>query len=324
MRTSQLELAGWRRLTDFRFVFRIVSLIFVIVAASIACVVAWTMMPALGVMLALPLVLAALFDRSAFTAWALQGIVFLAFVVARVWADETGIAWKGQYVADWDAALLVGSNPTAVLQRIARAEWVDVAASWTYISFFVVPTLIAMGLWWRGKGFRDFVVASAIVHAFAIILHYLVPTIPPWMASAMGIIEPIDRIFMDVMMPAAPQVLEAGYRASANDVAAMPSVHMAITTIAALAAVRLGRVAGVFGWIYAAIMLFAITYLGEHYIVDGIAGAAVAVIGWYVAPSVANWIFSANPDRISLPSRLPYPASQIAKGRPLRRQEADA
>lgn len=312
MRTTEFGLARRRRPIDLRFVFRIISLIFVIVAAAIGCIVAWTMMPPLGVMLALPLVLAALFDRSAFTAWALQVMVFFAFILARVWADETGIAWKGHYVASWDAALFLGSNPTAVLQDIARAKWVDVAACWTYISFFVVPTLVAMGLWWRGKGFRDFIVASAMIHTIALIVHYLVPTIPPWMASAMGIIEPIDRIFLDVMAPAAPQIMEAGYRASANDVAAMPSVHMAITTLAALAAMRLGQSAGIMGWIYAMIMLFSITYLGEHYIVDGIAGAIVAGVAWRYAPHVTRWVFSPRLERLPLASRLASPAPQIS------------
>jgi membrane-associated phospholipid phosphatase len=303
---------GESRAPDLRFVFRSVSLAFVVLAAVIACVVAWTLTPALGVMLALPLVLAALLDRSAFTAWALQGIVFLVFIIARVWADETGIAWKGGYAAAWDELLGLGRNPTAILQQSIRQPWIDIVACWTYISFFVVPTLVAMGLWWRGKGFRDFVVASAVVHGIAIIVHYAVPTIPPWMASATGLIEPIDRIFMDVMLPSAPQIMEAGYRASANDVAAMPSVHMAITTIAALAAMRVGKAAAVAGWLYAALMLFSITYLGEHYIVDALAGMVVALVAWRLAPAGAAWLF-ARPARSPLVSRLPDPTGKVAK-----------
>jgi membrane-associated phospholipid phosphatase len=33
-------------------------------------------------------------------------------------------------------------------------------------------------------------------------------------------------------------------------------------------------------WVYSLAMLFAITYLGEHYAVDGVVGAAIAWGGW--------------------------------------------
>jgi membrane-associated phospholipid phosphatase len=302
------------RSLDVRFVFRSVTTAFVVIAATIACYVAWTMTPALGVMLALPLVLSAVLDRSALGAWAFRGFVVLVFIILRTGADETSIRWQGEYVAEWDALIAFGSNPTAVLQNALRHPWLDAVASWTYISFFVFPTLVALAVWWRGKRFQDFVVASAIVHAIAIIVHYAVPTIPPWMASASGMIEPINRIFMDVMLPSAPQIMEAGYRASANDVAAMPSVHMAIATLAALAAMRLGKAIGIAVWAYAALMLFSITYLGEHYVVDGLAGIVVAIVAWRLAPPVANRMFPPRPSSLHpAGSRLPDPASQIAQ-----------
>jgi membrane-associated phospholipid phosphatase len=36
----------------------------------------------------------------------------------------------------------------------------------------------------------------------------------------------------------------------------------------------------VIGWLYAAVMAFALVYLGEHYVVDIIAGVALAVVAW--------------------------------------------
>ena len=88
-----------------------------------------------------------------------------------------------------------------------------------------------------------------------------------------------------------PQIMDAGYQASANDVAAMPSVHMAITVVAALGLARFGRAGAVAGWTYAALMLFSIVYLGEHWVIDEIAGLIVALIAWRVAAPVAAGIF---------------------------------
>jgi membrane-associated phospholipid phosphatase len=219
-----------------------------------------------------------------------------------------------------DRVLGLGSNPTAILQHYLRYPWVDIVTIGTYVSFFIVPTLVALALWWRRLDFRDFVAASAIVHVISLIVHYALPTVPPWLASANGLIEPIQRIFVDGLQPSAPLIVEAGYRASSNDVAAMPSVHMAITVLAALASARFGSAARAAGYTYVAIMLFSITYLGEHYIVDGLAGVAIAVIAWRMAPPLAKFLFpewarreSLAVSAVSAGSRLPDPAGQVAE-----------
>jgi membrane-associated phospholipid phosphatase len=218
-----------------------------------------------------------------------------------------------------DMVLGLGRNPTALFQAYLRSSWLDVFTSWMYVSFFVVPSLVAMTLWLRRRGFRDYVAAFAIVHGISLAVHYALPTIPPWMASASGMIEPIERIFLDVMHPSAPQIMDAGYLTSSNDVAAMPSVHMAITTLAALGLARLGKAAAIAGGTYAALMLFSITYLGEHYIIDGVAGIVVAVLAWRVARPVANWMFGNTTQRASrlhaesTSSGFPDPAGQVAE-----------
>ncbi|HEX7241733.1 MAG TPA: phosphatase PAP2 family protein, partial [Longimicrobiaceae bacterium] len=71
--------------------------------------------------------------------------------------------------------------------------------------------------------------------------------------------------------------------AAANDVAAMPSLHMAAAYMAALGLRRAGRVAGTLGALYAACMAFTLAYLGEHYLVDEAAGVALAVLSWGAA-----------------------------------------
>ena len=61
-----------------------------------------------------------------------------------------------------------------------------------------------------------------------------------------------------------------------NPLAAMPSLHFATSVTAAHVLADTGRVAGVLGWTYAATLGTALVYLGEHYVVDLLAGAALA------------------------------------------------
>jgi membrane-associated phospholipid phosphatase len=55
---------------------------------------------------------------------------------------------------------------------------------------------------------------------------------------------------------------------------------MAVPLIIAFMAWRLHPVAGAVAFFYAAAMAFALVYLGEHYVVDLLAGLLVAVVVW--------------------------------------------
>ena len=60
-----------------------------------------------------------------------------------------------------------------------------------------------------------------------------------------------------------------------NPLAAMPSLHFATSVMAALLLAEVGPVAGALGFGYAATLGFALVYLGEHYAVDLLGGAAL-------------------------------------------------
>jgi membrane-associated phospholipid phosphatase len=60
-----------------------------------------------------------------------------------------------------------------------------------------------------------------------------------------------------------------------NPLAAMPSLHFATSLMAALLLAEAGPIAGALGASYAATLGFALVYLGEHYVVDLLAGAAL-------------------------------------------------
>ena len=57
-----------------------------------------------------------------------------------------------------------------------------------------------------------------------------------------------------------------------NPLAAMPSLHFATSVMAAHVLSDAGPVQGTLGWSYALALGFALVYLGEHYVVDLLAG----------------------------------------------------
>jgi PAP2 superfamily len=60
-----------------------------------------------------------------------------------------------------------------------------------------------------------------------------------------------------------------------NPLAAMPSLHFATSVMAAQLLTETGPVAGALGWAYASTLGLALVYLGEHYAIDLLAGAAL-------------------------------------------------
>ena len=57
-----------------------------------------------------------------------------------------------------------------------------------------------------------------------------------------------------------------------NPWAAMPSLHFGASVLAAILLSESSRTAGAVGWTYAGVLGFALVYLGEHYVVDLLAG----------------------------------------------------
>jgi hypothetical protein len=62
---------------------------------------------------------------------------------------------------------------------------------------------------------------------------------------------------------------------NSNPWAAMPSLHFATSLMAAIHLAEIGPVPGALGWAYAGTLAFALIYLGEHYVTDLAAGAAL-------------------------------------------------
>jgi membrane-associated phospholipid phosphatase len=113
-----------------------------------------------------------------------------------------------------------------------------------------------------------------------------VPMAPPWLASQRGYITP------DVLRVTSRSWTDIGLNFSehqvgpyANVVAAMPSIHTATAALISLYAIL--RLRSAWRWaslLYLAAMCFSLTYFGEHYVVDEIAGialAAVVLVFWW-------------------------------------------
>ena len=102
-----------------------------------------------------------------------------------------------------------------------------------------------------------------------------VPTAPPWWAAANGYTgdDRIQRRMLAVGEETFGRAWPKMYNAiDGNPWAAMPSLHFGASVLAAILLSESSRTAGAVGWTYAGVLGFALVYLGEHYVVDLLAG----------------------------------------------------
>ena len=219
-----------------------------------------------------------------------------ALLFGQLWffADETGVPVRFSYAIDLERLIFAGEVPTAWLQERLYHPGERGPLDWTlvvvYTSYFFAPHLVALLVWRRSAStFRTYATAYVGLLFAALVVFALVPTAPPWMAAQEGRLAGVARIVLETSSAFSPQFYEPGYElALGNAVAAMPSVHAGVTTIVALAAWGSGRRALRAGGVaYALAMGFALVYLGEHYVVDLLAGALLALVTW--SASSAWW-----------------------------------
>ena len=206
-----------------------------------------------------------------------------------------------------DRVLGLGELPTVRLQRaLARvgpdaAEWstLDRVLVWAHWSWFMVPHSALVYILLRHP--ERFPRAAAMTYAVfdtGASFYWLLPTAPPWYAAAEAV-PGVHAVGADGVPAVRRMMVEYGelfwqdswgplYSVfGGNPLAAMPSLHFATSLMAALLLAEVGAVSGALGFAYLIALGFALVYLGEHYLVDLLGGAALTVAVRRLAPRAA-------------------------------------
>ncbi|WP_182524453.1 phosphatase PAP2 family protein [Nocardioides dongkuii] len=220
--------------------------------------------------------------------WRWPMLLLVLYWVGRGLADQTGMPVHVTAPIRMDEWLGGGTTPTEQLQSAwcgdpcakgTPPRWWDTALTTVYASHFLVSLGLAGVLWVRARHewvrwIRRFVAMN--LAGLAIYVAY--PMAPPWMASRDGFIGEVARItgrgWSELDLHRQNIVLHG----MANKVAAMPSLHAGFAFLVAFYAVQ--RLRHPARWLllaYPLAMSLALVYFAEHYVVDAIAGALVAL-----------------------------------------------
>ena len=119
--------------------------------------------------------------------WLPFALVLIAYDLSRGAADLVGRPTLWQWPADADRWLFSGTVPTVWLQeriKLPAAAWWEIVLSTVYMSFFILPYIVAGVLWLRNRDeWKAFAKLFVGLSFAGLVIYTLVPAAPPWAAA---------------------------------------------------------------------------------------------------------------------------------------------
>ncbi len=237
-------------------------------------------------------------------AWAPLSVVLLAYAAAGwvnaplgkgdgVATNRLGFSLHVSGPAQVDRTVF-GAVPTVWLQEQlvdGTLHAYDAAAAVVYSTHFISFPVATAIVWFRLRDrFTSWIAAIVTFTTLGVTGYVVYPATPPWLASDDGAIGPVVRIstvgWDYLHLGAVGRLIDVGQGGS-NPVAAMPSLHAGSALLVVL---FLWPVAGTW-WraalvTYVLAMALTLSYTGEHYVVDVLAGWLIAGVAYAIGVAV--------------------------------------
>jgi len=238
-----------------------------------------------------PAAAAVLWPRARSRAVAVCALQMYVYIAAYKMPNDDAKALRERVHVDYpihaDRLLGLGELPSVRLQRalhrdeqFSTAEKVLVWAHWVW---FATPHATLAYLYRRDRArFPRAAVLTYAVFDLGVIAYWITPTAPPWYAAQRRCENGERAAVRRLMVEYGESFWRNGWAPlysvlGGNPLAAMPSLHFATSAMAASLLWESSPVAGIVGGGYAALLGFALVYLGEHYVVDLLGGLALTV-----------------------------------------------
>lgn len=236
--------------------------------------------------------------------WSIPALLLAVYFYSRGWVDEFDITVHWTMPIDVDRWMFGGTLPSTTLQELwcgsdpcrvdGPVQWFDPLFTTVYASHFVVGLTLAVWLWARNR--EEWLVWMRRylgLNFGGLAIYILYPMAPPWMASDEGYLGPGEQLaritsrgWGELGLHRANVVLNG----VGNPVAAMPSLHTGTAVL--VAAYGIWRLRSRWRWLllaYPLAMGVALVYFAEHYVIDEIAGAVLALAVMGAASRWERW-----------------------------------
>ena len=220
--------------------------------------------------------------------WWIPLVILLLYLYSRALSDDIQAVVHITEPIRFDRWIGGGTTPTEHLQSALcgnpcstaiSPRWYDELLTGVYFSHFVVAPAIAVVLWLRSRAaWLPFMRRYIGINLAALVVYVAYPMAPPWMASEDGYLpSDIDRLTGRGWDDLGMGGFHLALANVGNPVAAMPSLHAGLAALVAFYGVL--KLRSAWRWLlllYPLAMSFMLIYYGEHYVIDVLAGYALA------------------------------------------------
>jgi len=221
--------------------------------------------------------------------WAPFLLLFFAYEAMRGFAAKTGFA---PHDLSWlERAIFGGAIPTLVLQRAFYHPGVvgiqDVVAMIFYFMHFVLPIVVGFIFWLNSREhYRRYIAALLVMSFLAFVTYLFWPSAPPWY-QLHDVVKINDQTVHSLWGYTLVSPIYHSF--NPNPFAAFPSLHAAYPALATVYAWSRYRALGIGLLVWTAAVLVSIVYLGEHYVVDALAGFVYVAAAALIVESFMRW-----------------------------------
>ena len=225
--------------------------------------------------------------------------LLIGYEMLRGFADTAGFRVNVENLVNFERSIF-GFIPTEELQRRffdpSHIHWYDIGAVLIDFLHFPLPLIAAFYLWIKDRHqYWKFIVALLTLSFAGFVTYLVFPAAPPWYAAQRAHLINVNKIVDFV-------VKDIGWgwdfsqiynKLNPNQVAAMPSLHSAYPWLAFLALRNFNKKLALFFLPYPFLVWISVVYLGEHYVIDVIAGIIYATVAYllvYRSKKLRNFI----------------------------------
>ena len=180
-------------------------------------------------------------------------------------------------------------NVTGTVQRMFYSQaMTDVMLVFYSLHFYLV-ILASVVLWlFRRTLFTRYVIAITITSYVSLMIFAIYPTAPPWFSNVALNLASASSNSVHAAPPILSQIASLSNLIEADKFAAFPSLHAAYVTLFAAYMVKFRKKLIVLMIPLEFGVLFATLYLGQHYLIDLVAGVSLALTSVYLADIITG------------------------------------
>ena len=215
----------------------------------------------------------------------LVGFAVLMYFVVRGQTEgaESAALQNGAWVLEWEERLGLAFEQD-LQSVVAPSQTATTLSNWAYI-WLHWPVIIVTLLWLHRARRLDYLVlrnAMFVSGAIGLMIFIRFPVAPPRLLP--GFIDTVTNFSTSYRVLQPPNLV--------NKYAAVPSLHVGWNLLVGYALYRATRNRAVraFAVLSPAVMIFAVVATANHYIVDAVAGAIVALAGLFIAQRITPWL----------------------------------